>query len=81
MGYFTFTIGNMKKIVIFESIHYTIKAEKALEATTIPFQIITTPKYISADCGMAVEAKAEYIEEISTILKNKAIEHKIYDKR
>ncbi len=71
----------MKKIIIFDSIHYTIKAEKALELTTLPYQVITTPKYISSDCGMAIEIKEEYIKEAEAILNNNKIEHKTYDKR
>jgi len=43
-----------KIIFIFDSIHYVLKAEKALKKENIPCELIPVPREISSDCGMAL---------------------------
>jgi len=59
----------MRNVIVFDSIHYTIKADKLLQNKGLKYQIITTPREISAECGMSIETNEEYIEEICKILK------------
>ena len=54
----------MKKLIIFESVHYTIKADKLLKTFGCDYQIITTPREISIDCGMSIEIDEKDIEKV-----------------
>ena len=45
----------MKYLVLFESTHRVIRAERVLEAGRVPYRIVPVPKEISAECGMAIE--------------------------
>jgi hypothetical protein len=41
-------------ILVFESTHQVLKAEKALQQAGIRHEIIPTPKDLSSDCGMSI---------------------------
>jgi len=58
----------MRQIITFVSIHFVMKAEKVLKKEGIDFRLIPTPRKISSDCGMAIEANYENMERIKTIL-------------
>ncbi len=71
----------LKKIITFESVHYTIKADALIAPLGINYQVVTTPKYISSDCGMSVEVAEEKAEQICELLDNHKITYKVYDKQ
>jgi len=71
----------LKKIVTFDSVHYTIKADSLLSPLNFVYQVVTVPKYISADCGMAIEVKEDNLEHVCEILNQHSIKYKIYDKQ
>ncbi len=60
----------MKQIITFVSVHFVMKAEKILKKEGIDTRLIPTPRKISSDCGMAIEAHYENIERIKTILSD-----------
>jgi len=41
-------------ILLFDSIHYVLGAERLLKESGIPVDLIPTPKELSSDCGMSV---------------------------
>ncbi|MCU0857211.1 MAG: DUF3343 domain-containing protein [Pontiellaceae bacterium] len=53
----------MKQILVFESTHAVLKAEKWLKANSVPYEILPTPRHISSDCGMAI--RLEQTEGVS----------------
>jgi len=69
----------MKKLIIFESIHYTIKADKLLTDNNFDFSIITTPREISPDCGMCLEVNEIDIDKFEEFLTNHGINIKVFD--
>jgi len=46
-------------ILLFESVHKVMKAEKILRSEGIKHDIIPTPKEFSSDCGMSVRLSIE----------------------
>jgi hypothetical protein len=44
-----------KWILIFDSIHFVMQAEKALKTERLGGEIIPVPRTLSSDCGMAIE--------------------------
>lgn len=57
-------------IIVFESTHQVLKAEKVLLQRGIRHEIIPTPKDLSSDCGMSIRVfrPASETEEIAGIL-------------
>ncbi len=41
-------------LVLFESVHHALRAEKILKNAGIPYKLIPVPKHISSDCGICV---------------------------
>ena len=69
----------MKKIIVFESVHFTIKADKLMKNNGFEYQIITTPREISLDCGMSIETDENNFEQIYKYLEEKGIKMKVFD--
>jgi hypothetical protein len=69
-------------ILIFQSTHHVLKAEKILLGKGLKFDIIPTPKEISSDCGMSIRIKPAVSDTstIKSLLKKSRIEFKIYEK-
>jgi len=69
------------KIIIFQSTHHVLKAEKILEKEGFKFDIIPTPKQFSSDCGMSirVDVQKSNIEDITKILEANNLKYKLYD--
>lgn len=44
-------------VLIFDTVHQVIKAEKALKKGVFEIRIIPTPREFSSDCGMAIELR------------------------
>ena len=45
-------------ILLFENVHRVMRAEAALKRAGIPYEILPTPKELSAECGMCLEVAA-----------------------
>jgi hypothetical protein len=58
-----------KYILTFDSVHFVMRAEKALNKGGIEVRLIPTPREISSDCGMALEITCEDIERTKELLK------------
>ena len=69
----------MKKIIVFDSVHYTIKADKILQSKELRYIIVTTPREISTDCGMSIETDELNIDKILEILATININVKVFD--
>jgi len=57
----------MKVICLFPSIHFVLKAEKALKARGLKPKLIPVPKEISSDCGMAIELAREDLPRVGDL--------------
>ena len=69
----------MKKIIIFDSVHYTIKADKLLTDNNFDFNIIITPREISPDCGMCIEIEANELEKFEVFFTDNELNFKVFD--
>jgi hypothetical protein len=70
------------KILIFESAHKVMKADKLLSEMKLKFDIIPTPKEYSSDCGLSVriDPETEDLKQIQNVLFKEGIIFNIYDK-
>jgi len=60
-------------IYVFKSTYLTFRAEKAFKSAGISCSLVTKPRHISSDCGLAVRIAAEKKPDASSILDKQAI--------
>lgn len=63
----------MRCVLLFESVHRVMKAEKILKGKGIRVDLTPVPREISSDCGVAIELPAECEEEALHILRENRI--------
>ncbi len=65
----------MKKkiILLFQTTHETLLAEKALEESGISVKPRVKPRKISSECAMGLETDIGQLQDILTICKNKRL--------
>jgi len=49
-------------ILLFDSIHRVLWAERALKRASVPHELIPTPKEHSAECGMCIRIDAAHVD-------------------
>jgi hypothetical protein len=59
----------MKCVLLFESIHQVMRAEKFLKEKGFPINLIPVPRQISSDCGVAIELPWEDKERVQLQLE------------
>ena len=62
----------MKRMLVFESVHFTIKADKLLKDFGVEYQIVPIPREISNDCGMSIEIDENDRERICELLRSQS---------
>jgi len=53
----------MTCILLFQSVHQVMKAEKVLKERGMAVDLIPVPREISSDCGVAIQVPSEVSEE------------------
>ncbi|MCH5373920.1 MAG: DUF3343 domain-containing protein [Planctomycetes bacterium] len=48
----------MNAILVFDSIHYVLSAERAFQQRSLWCDLIPTPRSVHSDCGMVLEFRA-----------------------
>ncbi|MCX7770512.1 MAG: DUF3343 domain-containing protein [Proteobacteria bacterium] len=59
----------MAYILIFNSVHKVMKAEKLLKEAKLESKTIPVPRKLSSDCGLAIRINKTSIENILTALE------------
>ena len=69
-------------IILFNSVHRIIKAEKVLKELKLNVRLIPLPRSLSSDCGFALMTALEELGRIKEVLESKKIKiYQIYVKR
>ena len=58
------TDGEGMLLLVFDSIHDVVRAERLLLAAGIPCDLLPTPHDVSSDCGMVVACDAAHEEAV-----------------
>ena len=64
---------NLTCIYVFKSTYLTFKAEKAFKSAGISCALVTKPRHISSDCGLAVRIATEKKPDAGSVLTNQSI--------
>lgn len=68
----------MKIIILFESTHSVIKAERLCRKAGLACQAIPVPRTITSDCGIALEIDEIDKTEVERILNDNFIQSKFH---
>lgn len=55
-------------ILIFNSVHRVMRAEKILKDYEVNYKTIPVPRKLSSDCGLAIRVFEKNLDELKTIL-------------
>lgn len=66
----------MDRIFVFESVHQALAAEKLLKLSAVGFELIPTPREISASCGQSIALRAEELPQAKELLAQKKVVYK-----
>lgn len=67
------------KLILFESTHHSIKAEKVFVNNQLDYRMTAVPPEISSDCGSAITAAADLEELKEMFQKNNISVEAIYE--
>ena len=62
------------KIFVFKSTYLTFKAERALKGAGVACKVVTKPRDISSDCGLAISVDPQDEARVSALLDSTGIE-------
>ncbi len=54
----------MDLIIVFETTHNALAAEVCLQKQHVPFEMLPTPRRITASCGLSLKVSEEYLSDI-----------------
>jgi hypothetical protein len=60
-------------ILVFKSTYLTFRAERAFKSAGIACALVTKPRHISSDCGLAVRIAADKKADAGAVLEKSAI--------
>jgi hypothetical protein len=60
-------------IFVFKSTYLTFRAEKAFKSAGIACALVTKPRHISSDCGLAVRIATEKRGDAGSVLERQSI--------
>ena len=63
----------MNGIILFDSIHYVLAAERVLKERKVWCDLVPTPRELSSDCGMAVEFRACDLDAVRAVLADRRV--------
>ena len=58
---------DLNTYLLFDSIHYVMKAEELLKKAGIVIDLVPVPREISSDCGMCIAFRPQDLEKISSL--------------
>ena len=68
-------------VLLFDSIHYVLAAERAFKAREVRCDVVPVPRDLSSDCGMAVEFHPSDLEAVRGMCAEGAVRPKAVYRR
>ena len=66
----------MDRLVVFESVHQALFAEKLLKNAEMNFELMPTPRGISASCGQSIALMAVELNRANNIFSQEKVVYK-----
>jgi len=68
-------MSDTHRVIVFKNTFLTFKAENALKAAGISCKVVTKPRHVSSDCGLAVRFESADEERVTALMAEKTIEY------
>ncbi len=68
---------DLNTYLLFDSIHYVMKAEELLKKAGIVIDLVPVPREISSDCGMCIAFRPHDLEKTSSLISKPGFPGKI----
>ena len=65
-------------VLLYDSIHDVVRAEKTIKARGIWCDMIPTPRQLSSECGMSLEVRGSDLKSVLLQLQDDAVAPRIY---
>jgi len=65
-------------ILLYDSIHDVMRAEKTMQARSVWCDLIPTPRQLSSECGMSLEIRGSDLSQALTQLEGDAVAPRVY---
>ncbi|MEA3241031.1 MAG: DUF3343 domain-containing protein [Pseudomonadota bacterium] len=74
---------NLDTYLLFNSIHYVMKAEDLLKEAGITIDLVPVPREISSDCGMCIAFSEQNLQKVVSLVSGQGFpdETRIYQRR
>jgi len=69
--------GGPWEVVLFQSVHHALRAEKLLKEAGIPCKLIPIPRNLSSDCGVCLRFDSPLRPRVEEALRGRAEIEKI----
>ena len=64
------------RLIVFDSIHQALHAERTLQKAGLCFEMIPTPREISASCGQSIAVSATELAAITEVISREIIRYR-----
>lgn len=68
-------MSDTHRVIVFKNTFLTFKAEKALNAAGVSCKVVTKPRHVSSDCGLAIRFDASDEPAVTALMSEKSIEY------
>jgi Putative Se/S carrier protein-like len=62
------------RVIVFKNTFLTFKAERALKKAGIACKVVTKPRHVSSDCGLAIRFDTDRETDVRTLMDDHGIE-------
>ena len=74
-------VGELPLVLLFDSIHYCLAAERAFKSRGVWCDVVPVPRDLSSDCGMAVEFRRADLDAVRDMCAGGAVQPKAVYRR
>lgn len=63
-------------IIVFLSTHDAIKAKNLMDKAGFPYEVIPTPRKITAECGMSLRVEQSLLNQVLELFQAKGVRYR-----
>jgi len=63
------------RVIVFKNTFLTFKAEAALKAAGVACKVVTKPRHVSSDCGLAIRFDTPDEPRVTSLMAEKSIDY------
>jgi len=68
-------MSDAHRIIVFKNTFLTFKAERALKKAGITCKVVTKPRHVSSDCGLAIRFDVSDEQRVLSLMEDESVEY------